>query len=572
MKNLQYFPFERNRYYYGKLLTEQDFRSEQRYMNDKRRLINRFLHGTGIAAGFQVVRLDEKSVSVEAGVALDGAGREIVADSPFVVRLEQLDGFSALAEKGSRDFVYLCIAYDETQIMPSHSITSHSSLEEEGVEYDKYREGYHLYLTDRPLENRDATLDALFWQQIVLYEDERVCISQEIPRFAASGEAFETAILLENKHGAWECSLKLEEGLTCASFEETNTFSAEIKQRMEGRGAKYRFPFTLRAFPLEMGEIVLSLDPYQVKLWVGEEKGGRLQEIQMRLPIVTKSRAEAMKEGYYRETMNQVLQNAYPPPIYLAKLFLTQTGHVYLIDRVEQVPFQQYVYPPQMMMGLLTLLEEERQKESRASGGEESSVQAEEAENGSDFAEGTVEILLGLGGKRGERFFSPEIVHGLGLGWVNISLAIESDRELLWGSSEVFEDFSPRAELAAKADMSRGSFVIGIRLLEATGMQTVRVHWTAQKKQEEDRHAQQPRLAIRPDKLELKIRETYYLQAVTQGLSGMTVLWEVKTQDGGTVSMDGMYHAPEYPGIYEVQAWCRERPEIRASLYVIVRE
>lgn len=572
MKNLQYFPFERNRYYYGKLLTEQDFRLEQRYMNDKRRLINRFLHGTGIVAGFQVVRLDEKSVSVEAGIALDGTGREIVADSPFVVRLEQLDGFSALAEKGNRDFAYLCIAYDETQIMPSHSITSHSSLEEEGVEYDKYREGYHLYLTDRPLENADATLDALFWQQVVLYEDERICISQEIPRFAASGEVFETAIILENRHGAWECSLKLEEGLTCASFGEENTFHVQIRQRMEGRGRKYRFPFTLNAFPLEMGEIVLSLDPYQVKLRVGEERVGLLQEIQMRLPIVTKSRAEAMKEGYYKETMNQVLQNAYPPAIYLAKLLLTQTGHVYLIDRVEQVPFQQYVYPPQLMMGWLRLLEEEIAKKSPVPGDGESSVQIGEQENQCDCSEGTVEIPLGLGGKRGERFFSPEIFHGLGLGRVSISLAVESDRELLWGSSEVFEDFSPRAELAAKADMSRGSFIVGLRLLEATGMQAVRVHWMVQKKQEEDRHTQQPQLGIRPDKLELKIRETYYLQAAAQGLSGMTILWEVKTPEGGTISMDGMYHAPEYPGIYEVQAWCRERPEIRASLYIIVRE
>ena len=44
MKNLKYFPFDRNQYYYGKLLTEQDFIQEQRYMNDKRRLHNRFLH------------------------------------------------------------------------------------------------------------------------------------------------------------------------------------------------------------------------------------------------------------------------------------------------------------------------------------------------------------------------------------------------------------------------------------------------------------------------------------------------------------------------------------------------
>ena len=50
MKNLQYFPFERNQYYYGKLMTQQDFVSEQKYINDRRRLINRFLLGTGVVS------------------------------------------------------------------------------------------------------------------------------------------------------------------------------------------------------------------------------------------------------------------------------------------------------------------------------------------------------------------------------------------------------------------------------------------------------------------------------------------------------------------------------------------
>ena len=35
MKNMKYFPFERNKYFYGKLLTVDDFETEQRYMNDK---------------------------------------------------------------------------------------------------------------------------------------------------------------------------------------------------------------------------------------------------------------------------------------------------------------------------------------------------------------------------------------------------------------------------------------------------------------------------------------------------------------------------------------------------------
>ena len=41
MKNLNYFPFERNKYFYGKLLSVDDFETEQKYMNNKRRMGNR---------------------------------------------------------------------------------------------------------------------------------------------------------------------------------------------------------------------------------------------------------------------------------------------------------------------------------------------------------------------------------------------------------------------------------------------------------------------------------------------------------------------------------------------------
>ena len=78
MKNLKYFPFARSRYFYGKLLTVDDFETEQKYMNDKRRMVNRFLHGSGVVCGMNVVRVDDRTISVEMGLALDFAGREIV--------------------------------------------------------------------------------------------------------------------------------------------------------------------------------------------------------------------------------------------------------------------------------------------------------------------------------------------------------------------------------------------------------------------------------------------------------------------------------------------------------------
>mgnify|MGYP001043276592 CR=1 FL=1 len=55
MVNRKYYSFERNNYYYGKMLTSRDFQNEQSYMNDKRRLVNRLLHGVGIVYGMDVI-------------------------------------------------------------------------------------------------------------------------------------------------------------------------------------------------------------------------------------------------------------------------------------------------------------------------------------------------------------------------------------------------------------------------------------------------------------------------------------------------------------------------------------
>ena len=91
MKNMKYFPFERNKYFYGKLLTVDDFETEQRYMNDKRRVLNRFLYGTGVVSGLNVVPIDDMTISMEPGLALDFSGREIVVDTPAVKKLSMID-------------------------------------------------------------------------------------------------------------------------------------------------------------------------------------------------------------------------------------------------------------------------------------------------------------------------------------------------------------------------------------------------------------------------------------------------------------------------------------------------
>lgn len=573
MKNLQYFPFERNRYYYGKLLTEQDFNSEQRYFNDKRRMSNRFLHGTGVAAGLSVIGIDGKSVSLEPGFALDGAGREIVVDRPQVVKLEQLDGFSAMTEKEQLDFVYLCIEYGEKEAVPSYQVASNASVQTENVEYDKWREGYHLYLTDRPAKDGMDTLETLFTRRMTVYEDSGICILQEIPRFVKSGEEFVLRLRVENRGSVKECRLKLKMALACASFQGEKLLSVDETIRFESRDSVKEFAFVLKAFPVELGEVELSVKPEEFQLSWGQKSCRLLEESACRIPVVTKDIPDVLEGQHFKETMNRILQNPYPDGIYLAKIYLIQTGHVYRIDKLEAMPFGQYVYHPLLLRGLLGTLLSQKQEEKNEAQTTAPVSQMKGERQTENRAEGLVEIELGVGGKRGQRFFSHEIVHGLGLGRVVISLSLVKDQEMLSGSSEVFEDFVPKAELAAKADVSRGSFVIGLRLLEATGQQTVTVHWSAVLVSEKDKGALAAReIRIRPDKLELKVRESHYLEAVTKNLSGSTILWEVKSKDGGTISRDGMYMAPNRAGVYEIQAWCQEMPAVRASLYVIVRE
>ena len=65
MKNSELIPFNRNRYYKGKMLTSADFEAEQLYMNNKRRFLNNVMYGSGIVCGFGVYSLDDLSLFID---------------------------------------------------------------------------------------------------------------------------------------------------------------------------------------------------------------------------------------------------------------------------------------------------------------------------------------------------------------------------------------------------------------------------------------------------------------------------------------------------------------------------
>src|SRR5215510_4975354 len=75
----------RNNYFDGKRLTPDSFQVEQKYMLERRRLLNRAIHGWGVVYGFEITVVEPDdckktgsgALMIGAGLALDSYGREL---------------------------------------------------------------------------------------------------------------------------------------------------------------------------------------------------------------------------------------------------------------------------------------------------------------------------------------------------------------------------------------------------------------------------------------------------------------------------------------------------------------
>ena len=80
----------RPHFFTGQVLTAEDLKAEQQYHINKQRLHNRMLHGSGIVYGLAVSQ-QKNLLTVEAGLALDCLGREIIVPEHLEVTLQEGD-------------------------------------------------------------------------------------------------------------------------------------------------------------------------------------------------------------------------------------------------------------------------------------------------------------------------------------------------------------------------------------------------------------------------------------------------------------------------------------------------
>ncbi len=568
MKNTSFFPFERNKYYYGKLLSVEDFNLEQKYVNDKRRMINRLIDGTGIVAGMNVVGLDERTISVERGFALDCVGREIVIDNPIIKKLSLIENFDSCV-KTNANYMYLCIEYDEKEKAAVHNIAGSSSQDD--VAYNKIRESYRLFLTNDEPDAEVLRAEDLFEETKVVYWDGNVRIKQVMPRYVKPGSRFEMRVEVEN-YNKQAVAFSYDLQLTCLTCDNRPTLKVEFDEVTYEKTGQYSVAYTLDALDVVDTDGVAEIDPSSFRLMVGKKRLDAKAEQKSVTAITVGDSIDEMVKRYYGLSMDAVLRSNYMQNLYLAKICLIKAGDTYVIENIENVPFGQYV----MNSTLSTAIQKLLAKQSPAAGVANLSVPLNPGEKITplrrDIASGVCRIDLGIGGQKKERFFSDEIIHGLGLGSVTIILSVSNPNEVTFGSSEVFENENPCVEVAAKLNPAKGTFVIGARLIATTTKTSVDVKWTAIRDMEEIiAEKTKMKIFVKPNSLTLKTRESYYLEAVCSNMPDKTVQWSV-AENGGMIDSNGMYVAPNEPGVYEVLVQSVMYPEVKASIMVVVRE
>jgi hypothetical protein len=201
--------FERNRYFYGKLLTVRDFEAEQRYFIEKQRLINHLIHGSGVICGLKVLKkgeepegepqLKDTEIRITEGVALDCCGREIVvpkyADNDLASETVTFGG-DGKAE------VYVLLKYDWCGKEMVPNVSDISSCEETCC-YSRIMESYKIEIVDEKPEEC-ASINNEFcttWANLVAnsVKGKYVDLEKKTSKWVTTGEYFNVQLKVKAK-------------------------------------------------------------------------------------------------------------------------------------------------------------------------------------------------------------------------------------------------------------------------------------------------------------------------------------------------------------------------------------
>ncbi|HIS07061.1 MAG TPA: hypothetical protein IAC99_05265 [Candidatus Choladocola avistercoris] len=591
MNNRRYYSFERNNYFYGKLLTSRDFEDEQNYMNNKRRLINRVLHGAGIVYGLDVVAVDESSVVIQSGLALDSSGREIVVPSTQVVKLSTIRGYSDLKTSS----VCLGITYAEEKTEPVYAVMNKDADAQER-QYNHLKEGYELFLQDSRDCVREPKKEDEYIAWKVLYQDDDLRITQYLPTFAVPGMLVKARTEIhKTSHMPFVCSFSCKVDTDGMIPGETQIRADNVSQEY-GETMVLEQTFRPEDYIFGNGDVSVRFSEITVQKSGVKEAA---PDTFMTLNPVYGTALEYVHKTSYRGNLDVDLDRKYDEKLWIAGIQLIRSERHSIIDRVERAPFDQYVYSSEQLM-ILEKLEEFLIPQDGSAGRPQVYVQGNSERSAAAAPErrsnssGVFEMSLGSGGEVGKVYFSDEIMHGLGSGPVYVDIGIEyisrdvnasGDREsIILGDGSIFESDSTvtdekifQVDQAVKILPDRGTFIVGVRPRVKMGRIGLRIRWYAFKPEDleqrvYDRSEQKGCIMIQPDTIVLPPKGSVHINPVFINMPEEALSYTLLDPEGGKIDNTGLYTAPAQEGVYEIKAAALSDPEIFTHAFIIVSQ
>ncbi len=589
--NTDFFPLERNRYFYGKLLTVRDFEIEQKYIRSSSQLMHRLAFGAGVVCGLGVSASDDSTLLIESGMAIDYLGHMVVLEEPLLRKLQMIDGQETIKGKES---AYLCLNYQETETEPVNAVGAALG---ESRQYNITQEGAKLFLTAQEPDYR-ALLEASGKENVsVLYTSDQLSLVLSVPESVCAGREFTVELLVVKNEKTPPVFFELN-GSSGFVDSEDGRIHLKFRESPEETRRVYQVSFRMKAremsglqssFLPSGGEIDLELGSHRYKNYV--EVGAKC--------YLCKDTYELAERRQLIDNLERRLKGR-DIPIYLAKIELLHSAGSMFIVSVTNLPFDQRIAQESSHSGdggPRTVTTSVRSLEYWQKPDVKANYQPSTGSLHFDFgipspeqydyavSHGKVDLTLPGGVRVNSKVYSEEIPHGLGPGTVDVRLSIEfNDRSaadetaLCFGNSEIFVKSKskgdvPWVEAAAVVYPRRGTMRIGLWLHDMVDGNRITVHYFAQKPERDTSRILAQRrvgLSVTPEFSHISPRGTVFFKAEVTGSEDKSVRWAVKEENGGVIDHNGIYQAPELPGTYEITAISNADDSITASAFVIV--
>ena len=587
MKNNELIPFERNRYYAGKMLTSSDFLAEQVYHNNKRRFVNKNVFGSGIICGCGVFGLDDLSILVESGAAIDGMGREIVIDSSVVKKLSTIAGFENLKS----DRACLCLRYKEDDVHAVYTV----NRQDGEMEYENNRisEGYALFLVDACTATGNMNMEAEFYAGATLLDCPDYHVELKLPATVCAGKYVKVAVNIE-KISDEDAALSYDGVFQMPAFADADG-RHELKVEIESLSLK-QGEKTCREYWMKAQEEVVESTSVMLKngsthAFVNDMAVPAADNVNVQIAVLRVEPEELAIWESNKLSLEMREMEVQQDFVRLAEIDLVRTETAYVIEKIEERSVKKYIP---------TIAGERKTREYMRyfKEGQPQPPHAQESrqpDGGSlsrrnygqvpEIETGILEIPLNASAKKGDIRYSGEIMHGLGKGNVYVEVGyerIETDerKTTIYGNPNLFkQDGMPDVcvETAVKVLNDKGSFVVAVKFLKDVDFLILTFRWVALKFPNGNdigilEDVGDKSISAETPTIVLGAKESYFFNVQFHNMKTCSLGYELTEPGSGEVSPDGIYTAPAKEGVYEMRIYCTDMPMICTYVYAIVKK